>query len=214
MALSREQVFQTADALAEQGKRVSVRGVRHALGGGSPNEITEYLRIWRETHEEQQREFQALEEMSPEIRQSLTEPMETLLARIWSTLRAATKAEVEGMKSAFNIQAAALRDEAQDQTDLAEDLSKELEQVNQTLAEEQTRREEAEGKVQSLQHEATVAEIHLQELQKQMSAVSQERDQVREEAKAALANASKLQGHLEAEKERRQEVEQALRAKN
>lgn len=46
--ITKESVFSAADALEARGLRVSVRTVRDHLGGGSPNQITPLVALWRE----------------------------------------------------------------------------------------------------------------------------------------------------------------------
>jgi hypothetical protein len=45
--VTREQVFETADALVREGQNPTVVAVRTRLGGGSPNTITPLLGEWK-----------------------------------------------------------------------------------------------------------------------------------------------------------------------
>ena len=52
--VTREQVFETADALVREGQNPTVVAVRTRLGGGSPNTITPLLAEWKALHDTQQ----------------------------------------------------------------------------------------------------------------------------------------------------------------
>lgn len=183
MAITQQQVFEAADALAEQGQRISVRTVRQALGGGSPNEITPYVRAWRETHAEQAREVQALDQMPLEVRQALAEPLEALQGRLWAVLKASTTAELEAMRHSYEAAAQELRGELTDAQALAEDLAGELEQARTTIEaqgqdleqarrqaqESATRLATLEGRLQAEQERREAAEAQVQALQDRLA---------------------------------------------
>ena len=52
--VTREQVFETADALVREGQNPTVVAVRTRLGGGSPNTITPLLAEWKTLNETKQ----------------------------------------------------------------------------------------------------------------------------------------------------------------
>ena len=54
--VTREQVFETADALVREGQNPTVVAVRTRLGGGSPNTITPLLAEWKALNETKQAE--------------------------------------------------------------------------------------------------------------------------------------------------------------
>lgn len=56
---SRENIFKAADDLAAEGKRVSTRAVREALGGGSFRDVCRHLSRWREERDARTRKAAA-----------------------------------------------------------------------------------------------------------------------------------------------------------
>ena len=196
MAITREEVFEAATRLAEQGERVSVRTVRQALGGGSPNEITPHLRAWRDTHAGQAREIQALDQMPPEVREALAEPLEALQGRLWAILKASTTAELDAMRHSYETAAQELRGELTDAQALAEDLAGELDQARTTteaqgqdlaqarrqVQESATRLATLEGRLQAEQERREAAEAQVQALQDRLADLA--RIQIPSKAKA------------------------------
>ena len=79
MAITTEQIHQTADKLAEQGIKPTQTNVREALGGGSFTTIAEALRTWRQ-EQETVTQLQAVV-----IPQDITDRTQTLTAQIWET---------------------------------------------------------------------------------------------------------------------------------
>ena len=82
MAITTEQIHQTANKLAEQGIKPTQTNVREALGGGSFTTIAEALRTWRQ-EQETVTQLQAVV-----IPQDITDRTQTLTAQIWETAQA------------------------------------------------------------------------------------------------------------------------------
>ena len=71
--VTREQVFETADALVREGQNPTVVAVRSRLGGGSPNTITPLLAEWKALHERGQ------DASLPPV----PEPVEAVMRQVW-----------------------------------------------------------------------------------------------------------------------------------
>ena len=82
MAITVEQIHQTADSLAQQGIKPTQTNVREALGGGSFTTIAEALKSWRQ-EQETVTQLQAVV-----IPQDITDRTQTLTAQIWETAQA------------------------------------------------------------------------------------------------------------------------------
>ena len=135
--VTREQVFETADALVREGQNPTVVAVRTRIGGGSPNTITPLLGEWNALHEVQK--VQALPEVPSQI--------EALMRQIWGLAYRCAQDQLEGEREAL----AAARKEIEKERDamLAEierldtELTAALEEVGQgraALAEEREKR--------------------------------------------------------------------------
>jgi chromosome segregation ATPase len=89
--VTREQVFETADALVREGQNPTVVAVRTRLGGGSPNTITPLLAEWKELNEA--RQAQAM----PQV----PEPVEAVMRQVWGAAWQQAQAQLEGERKAL-----------------------------------------------------------------------------------------------------------------
>ncbi len=90
--VTREQVFETADALVLEGQNPTVMAVRTRLGGGSPNTITPLLAEWRALNETRQAQA-----MPPP-----PEPVEAVMRQVWGTAWKEARAQLEGEREALS----------------------------------------------------------------------------------------------------------------
>jgi hypothetical protein len=90
--VTREQVFETADALVREGQNPTVVSVRTRIGGGSPNTITPFLGEWKALHEHKQ----AASVPAP------PEPVEAVLRQVWGTAWQEAQAQLEGEREALS----------------------------------------------------------------------------------------------------------------
>lgn len=79
MAITREQILETASKLAEQGIKPTQTNVRESLGGGSFTTISEVLREWRQ---EQDQTAQLQQIVIPH---DITDKTNLLIAQVWET---------------------------------------------------------------------------------------------------------------------------------
>lgn len=79
MAITREQILETASKLAEQGIKPTQTNVRESLGGGSFTTISEVLREWR-ADQDQTAQLQAVV-----IPADITDRTNILIAQLWET---------------------------------------------------------------------------------------------------------------------------------
>jgi hypothetical protein len=89
--VTREQVFETADALALEGQSPTVVAVRTRLGGGSPNTIAPLLAEWKALHESKQAAG-----MPP-----VPEPVEAVMRQVWGAAWQEAQAQLEGERDAL-----------------------------------------------------------------------------------------------------------------
>ena len=79
MALTIQQVHDTADQLQGQGIKPTLAEVRKALGGGSFTTISEAMKSWRQDNKEEEQLRQV------ELPSGITERLQTLGADVWQT---------------------------------------------------------------------------------------------------------------------------------
>lgn len=90
--ITREQVFETADAIAREGVTPTVMAVRKRLGGGSPNNITKWLSEWKT-----QNETTRIEALPP-----FPEPVEAAMRQVWGTAWKGAREQLESEREALS----------------------------------------------------------------------------------------------------------------
>ncbi|MGP9558436.1 DNA-binding protein [Psychrobacter sp. AOP7-A1-24] len=117
MALTIQQVHNTADQLQEQGIKPTLAEVRKALGGGSFTTISEAMKSWRQDNKEEEQLRQV------ELPSGITERLQTLGADVWQTaVDIANDRLVKDREALESIKA-----KAQAETDEAQEAVKTLE---------------------------------------------------------------------------------------
>jgi len=117
MALTIQQVHNTADQLQEQGIKPTLAEVRKALGGGSFTTISEAMKSWRQDNQEEAQLRQV------ELPSGITERLQTLGADMWQTaVDIANDRLVKDREALESIKA-----KAQAETDEAQEAVKTLE---------------------------------------------------------------------------------------
>lgn len=192
--VTREQVFETAEALVLEGQNPTVMAVRTRLGGGSPNTITPLLAEWRGLNETRQAQA-----MPPP-----PEPVETVMRQVWGTAWKAAQAKLEGEREALS---AARKEMERERTEMLAEIARmdsELEAAREGVrqgaealegerrAHEQTKSEarEARALAEERQKRLTAQETELQELRGQIEGLRIEVATLTERA----AHAQELRG--------------------
>jgi hypothetical protein len=89
--VTREQIFETAEALAREGQSPTVVAVRTRLGGGSPNTIAPLLSEWRALNESRQAAG-----LPP-----APEPVEAVLRQVWGVAWKEAQGQLETERAAL-----------------------------------------------------------------------------------------------------------------
>ena len=126
VALTIQQVHNTADQLQEQGIKPTLAEVRKALGGGSFTTISEAMKSWRQDNKEEEQLRQV------ELPSGITERLQTLGADVWQTaVDIANDRLVKDREALESIKA-----KAQAETDEAQEAVKTLEGEQADLLEQ------------------------------------------------------------------------------
>lgn len=151
MAITREQILETASKLAEQGIKPTQTNVREALGGGSFTTISEVLREWRQ-EQETVTQLQAVV-----IPHHITERTQTLMAQIWETAQAIASERLANEREALAHKEALINAEIDESNKIIETLENEqseltaqLDTLNNENSSLNTRNNELENIVNSL----------------------------------------------------------------
>jgi chromosome segregation ATPase len=89
--ITREQVFEAAEALAAEGATPTVVAVRTRLGGGSPNNITPWLAQWKAQHATQR----------AEVLPPLPDAVESAMRQVWGAAWKASQVQLEAEREAL-----------------------------------------------------------------------------------------------------------------
>lgn len=170
--VTREQVFETADALVLEGQNPTVMAVRTRLGGGSPNTITPLLAEWRALNETRQAQA-----MPPP-----PEPVEAVMRQVWGTAWKEAQAKLEGEREALSAGRKEMEKERAEMLAEIARMDSELEAAKEGVrqgtealegerrAHEQTKSEAREARALAEEREKRIAgqETELQDLRRQI----------------------------------------------
>jgi hypothetical protein len=178
--ITREQVFEAADALVREGQGPTVVSVRARLGGGSPNTIAPLLAEWKALHEHRQ-----AVSLPP-----VPEPVETVLRQVWGVAWQQARDQLEGEREALGQARKAIEQERAEMLSeierLDSELSAALEEVGKGRAALETERQAHE----QVKSEAREARALAGEREKRIADLQAERERERQgraEAEAALS---------------------------
>jgi chromosome segregation ATPase len=183
--VTREQVFETADALVREGQNPTVLSVRTRLGGGSPNTITPLLGEWRSLHE--QKHAASIP--------AVPEPVETVLRQVWGAAWQEAQAQLSGEREALASARKALEQERAEMLAEIERLDAALTTTRTELGQGREALETERRAHAQTRSEASEARALAEERAQRITALEAEREQEREsrrEAETAL-NALKVE---------------------
>jgi chromosome segregation ATPase len=193
--VTREQVFETCDALVREGQNPTIVSVRARLGGGSPNTIAPLLAEWKSLHEQKQ-----AASLPP-----VPEPVEAVMRQVWGVAWQESQGQLTGEREAL---ARARRDLEQERAEMLAEIGKldgeldalreelrqgreALEAERQASAQARSQASEARAVGQERGERIAAQEAALEEVRRQLDGATQkasrleaERDQARTEAEA------------------------------
>ena len=121
MALTKDQILQAADQLAAAGTPPTLAAVRSAVGGGSYTTINEALKEWKA---KQQASVMPLREPAPE---GISKRLDEVGAEVWAIALELANARLTSEREALETTRQQLETAQQEATELADQLSAELE---------------------------------------------------------------------------------------
>lgn len=152
MALTKEQIFQTADQLTAAGESPTLANVRKALGGGSFTTISEAMNEWKT---KQQAANSPIREPAPA---AVATRLNELGADIWGIALELANSRLTAEREALEATRQQLETAQQEATELADQLSTELEVLQAAYKDTLTDLQAANATLEQLQQEnATLA---------------------------------------------------------
>lgn len=121
MAITKDQIHQAADQLTAAGESATMAAVRKLLGGGSYTTINEGLKEWKA---KQQATVTPIREPAPE---GISKRLDEVGAEVWAIALELANARLTSEREALEATRAQLETSQQEATELADQLSAELE---------------------------------------------------------------------------------------
>lgn len=177
MAITREQILETASKLAEQGIKPTQTNVRESLGGGSFTTISEVLREWRQ-EQETVTQLQAVV-----IPHHITERTQTLTAQIWETAQTIANERLAKEREALTHKEALINAEID-----------EANKVIETLENEQA---ELTAQLDTLNNDNSLLNTKNNELENLTNSLKTQLTAEKDRADQATAHANQLQAKLD-----------------
>jgi len=205
MALSRDAIWQAADALDAEGIKPTLSAVRKRIGSGSFTTIQEAMSEWKLRR--QQAAIPAVEPAPPE----LAERTATLAAEVWTLARAAADRTLAGERQQMEADQAELRSQAFEAVELADALTEESDQRKRELAELREVRAAHERTTSELTElkRRTAEEIH--RAAEHANQKEREAIEARKGERAAIERAARAEGQAEALKVQLADLTAAIR---
>jgi len=220
MALTKDQILQAADQLAAAGTPPTLAAVRSAVGGGSYTTINEALKEWKA---KQQAAVMPLREPAPE---GISKRLDEVGAEVWAVALELANARLTSEREALEATRVQLETAQQEATELADQLSAELEKLqanyeqamtdletvsthlgqarhenatlSRQLATTEARAEETTKRADDLKAELQHAHAASQAMQERLTTAQMEREQALQAASATREDAAGMRGELEA----------------
>ncbi len=124
MAITYEQIIETAETLLEQGKNPTLAAVRHELGGGSYTTISEALKDWKDKRAKAQARAEVVQ-----VPANVQEAMSVAAITVWTEATQHHAAQLAAEREALESERTRLVGERQEAIELADQLSKDFEQI-------------------------------------------------------------------------------------
>ncbi|KND60572.1 KfrA protein [Candidatus Burkholderia verschuerenii] len=189
MAITRDAIWQVADALDAEGIKPTLAAVRKKVGGGSYTTIHEAMTEWKSRR--QQAATPAADPAPPE----LADRAASMAGEIWTFARAAADLALAGERQQMEAERAELRAQAAEAVEVADSLTEENDRMKSDVAELAQLRQE---------HERTLAELKRksgEEINRTMEKANRkdsEAMEARKSERAALDRAAHLEGQVDA----------------
>lgn len=184
--VTREQVFEAAEAIVAEDQSPTIVAVRSRLGGGSPNTIAPLLAEWREANENRK-----VETLPP-----LPEPVEAAMRQVWGTAWKSAQGQLEAEREALLTARKEIEKERAEMLGEIGRLDAELE-----AAREETQQVRSELDAERQAHAQTQAEaretrVLAEERGKRVEAQEAELKELRRQAAEASATVGRLEGDI------------------
>lgn len=133
MGIQREQIFQVADNLVDQGQNPTLAAVRRILGGGSFTTISEFMAEWRAQH---QANSQPIRESAP---RAVAERLQDIGNEIWAAALELANGRLAAEREALDAHRAEIEQRQVEVAEMADQMAEEIDGLKAKLAESEGR---------------------------------------------------------------------------
>ncbi len=190
MAITKEQIFQTADQLTAAGESPTLANVRKALGGGSFTTISDAMNEWKA---KQQATNAPIREPAPA---AVATRLEELGADIWAVALELANARLTSEREALETTRTQLETSQQEATELADQLSAELETLQAQHQQATTTLQAANAALDQLKQENAALSRQLATTEARAEETTKRADDLKAELQHAhAANTEQRQRH-------------------
>lgn len=147
MAISKDDIFRVANEIDALGQSPTLAAVRKALGGGSFTTISEAMNEWKLKKSAKE---MPLREPAP---QAVLDQLTELGAELWSLALSLSNGRLDAQRQALDATRIAIEAERREATELADQVSAELEEVRQKAASLETQRASMQAAIEQLKSE-------------------------------------------------------------
>jgi len=133
MAISTQDIYAAADAIAADGNNPTLAAVRKALGGGSFTTISEAMKEWKAKHQAQTLAA-PIREAAPA---SVSERLNVFGSEIWAIALEMANARLQSEREALELVRQELEETQTEAIDLADQLNIEIEQAQTVITQQE-----------------------------------------------------------------------------
>lgn len=191
MALTQEEVWAAADKLVAAGIPPSLRLIRESLGTGSFATLGPLLVAWR------QRQAIHASPIAEPVPAAVEQRMEQACMEVWRAAMAAADARLDAERYALSEARAASEAAASESAEVADQLSAELEQARNRMAEQDRLLADATSRANELQLRLAAETARAEEVSRQLQKAEQALALARQDTDEASRKAADAQGRLE-----------------
>jgi chromosome segregation ATPase len=191
---TKETVFEAADKLVATSEKPTITRIRDIIGGGSPNDITAWMKEWRT---QRQKLSDAQKVPAPgSIRDQATLFLSEFVTSIWDTARTEADNKLKTERQALSDAQAELEQETSESLEMAENLNAENLGLKTKIQELEAAGTESDKQIDALQSQIERDRKSIDDLFKEKDRLTKEQSEARADAKQANTQAAKLSGEL------------------
>jgi chromosome segregation ATPase len=206
MAITKDQIFQAADQLTVAGESATMAAVRKLLGGGSYTTINEALKEWKA---KQHTTNTPIREPAPA---AVATRLEELGADIWAVALELANTRLTSEREALEATRIQLETAQQEATELADQLSVELEALQANYKEAVTDLQTASTHLEQSRHENATLSRQLATTEARAEETTKRADDLKAELQHAHADSKAQQQRLTTAQTEREQALQAAGA--